>query len=46
MKIVIERLFENGLTLNRGKCSFGLTSVKFLRHLITQEGINPGPEKI
>lgn len=46
VKIVIERLFKNGLTLNRDKCPFGSTSVKFLGHLITQEGINPDPEKI
>lgn len=30
VKIVIERLLENGLTLNGDKCSFGLTSVNSL----------------
>ena len=37
---------EAGVTLNRDKCSFGQRQIKFLGHVITQQGISADPDKI
>ena len=42
---VKDRLLECGLTLSEEKCEFGLSSVKFLGHIISAEGITADPEK-
>ena len=34
-----------GVTLNKEKCEFGKTTIKFLGHIISPEGISPGPQK-
>ena len=39
------RLHEAGLTLNRDKCAFNLSEVKFLGHVLSADGIKPDPEK-
>ena len=38
---VLKRIEEAGATLNRDKCSFGQRQIKFLGHVITQEGKRP-----
>ena len=43
---VVHRMDEAGVKLNKKKCSYGVTEVKYLGHLITSEGIKPDPEKI
>ena len=43
---VMSRLSECGLTLNSSKCSFGLSSIKFLGHVLSQSGVSPDPAKI
>ena len=43
---VMHRLLECGLTLSEEKCEFGLSSVKFLGHIISAEGITADPEKV
>ena len=43
---VMDRLLECGLTLSEEKCEFGLSSVKFLGHIISAEGITADPEKV
>lgn len=43
---VFSRLSENGLIINRQKCSFGKTSVEYLGHLVTSQGISPLPSKV
>jgi len=40
----LERLQRHGITLNKEKCSFATTSVKFLGHIIGTEGVRPDPE--
>ena len=40
---VMDRLLECGLTLSEEKCEFGLSSVKFLGHIISAEGITADP---
>ena len=41
---VLERLESVGVTLNREKCAFRQSSVKFLGHLI-DDGVRADPEK-
>ena len=42
----LERLRKYHVKLNREKCEFFKTSVRFLGHVIDQEGIKPDPEKV
>ena len=42
---VLQRLGKAGATLNREKCVFYKTSVKFLGHVLDQDGIHADPEK-
>ena len=42
---VLERLETVGATLNREKCAFKKSSVKFLGHLIRGDGVSADPEK-
>lgn len=46
LRTVFERLRQNGLTINTGKCQIGLPKVEFLGHLITPDGIQPKPSKV
>ena len=41
----LERIEKAGATLNPEKCEFAKTEIKFLGHLITQNGIQADPEK-
>ena len=38
---LFQRLQEQGLVINIDKCQFGITSLDFLGHFITDEGIKP-----
>ncbi|GAA0148772.1 hypothetical protein LIER_36794 [Lithospermum erythrorhizon] len=40
------KLRETQLCINREKCSFGVTSGKFLGFMISERGIEPNPDKI
>ena len=42
---ILNRLMEAGVTLNREKCEFGLSEVKFVGHVVSGEGIRPDPDK-
>ncbi|XP_036329901.1 uncharacterized protein K02A2.6-like [Rhagoletis pomonella] len=46
LRQVLNRLKENGATLNKDKCEIGITSLKFLGHYIDAEGIRPGDSKL
>ncbi|XP_055621932.1 uncharacterized protein LOC129765552 [Toxorhynchites rutilus septentrionalis] len=46
LRMVFERLRENGLIINPGKCQIGLPEVEFLGHQITPQGIKPKPSKV
>ncbi|GFR25644.1 retrovirus-related Pol polyprotein from transposon opus [Trichonephila clavata] len=46
LRQVFQRFEEYGVVLNASKCVLGETSVKFLGHLVTAEGISPLPEKV
>ena len=43
---VMNRLSESGLTLNPGKCQFGLSSIRFLGHVISNKGVAADPCKV
>lgn len=43
---VLERLQEEGLTLNNDKCHFAVDRVKFLGHIVSAQGIEADPGKI
>lgn len=43
---VIKRIKEAGLTLNKEKCEFGLTKIKFLGHLLSERGVELDTEKV
>lgn len=42
---VLQRIESAGVTLNTQKCEFGKTSIKFLGHVIDENGIRADPEK-
>ena len=43
---VLEAVCKNGLKLNKSKCIFNATSIKFWAHILTTGGIYPDPEKV
>ena len=45
LQAALERIQSAGATLNKEKCEFGKTTIKFLGHIITPEGISPDPSK-
>ncbi|GFQ69389.1 enzymatic polyprotein [Trichonephila clavata] len=46
IKQVFQRFEEFSVVLNASKSALGETSVKFLGHVVTAEGISPLPEKV
>ncbi|OXA53834.1 Transposon Tf2-6 polyprotein [Folsomia candida] len=46
LRDVLKRLRDAGVTLNPAKCEFGVTTVKFLGHLLDENGIRPDPAKV
>ena len=45
LRKVLERLQAAGVTLNKQKCVFRKSSVKFLGHLVGKDGVRADPEK-
>ena len=45
LEATLQNLQPAGVTLNPNKCQFGKTELRFLGHLITEQGIQPDPEK-
>ncbi|KAK7102680.1 hypothetical protein V1264_020867 [Littorina saxatilis] len=43
---VLKRIEERGLKLNREKCKFKKTEVKYFGHIISEHGVRPDPEKV
>ena len=46
LKLVLERLVENGLKINLEKCVFGNQEVSYLGFTLTPHGITPGKDKL
>ena len=43
---VLNKLEEAGLTLNRDKCEFSQRKVRFLGHILSQDGVRSDPDKV
>lgn len=46
VKAVLSRLHEFGLTINEEKCEYGKTTVKFMGHTLSEQGILPTNDKV
>ena len=46
LRVVLERLRENGLVLNRSKCEFFRSTVDFLGLRVAAGGVSPVPEQL
>ena len=46
LRIVLQTLRDHQLYAKKEKCDFWMTEVKFLGHVISQEGITVNPTKI
>jgi len=46
LKIVFQTLLDNQLFLKKSKCSFGQTTIHYLGHIVSGEGVGLDPEKI
>jgi len=46
LETIFRRLQEAGLVINPEKCEFGRSSVEFLGHRVTSDGVSPLPEKV
>lgn len=46
LRVVLQRLTEHGLSIQREKCEFSTDSVTYLGHQISAEGIRPNPPLI
>ena len=43
---VLQRLKENNLPLNKDKCEFSKTEIKFYGHIFSSSGLRPDPVKV
>jgi len=46
LRLFFAVLQENGLTINPAKCTFAASSLKFLGHMVSSEGIVPLPQHV
>lgn len=46
LKLVFKKLRDAGLKINREKCQFCRTELKYLGHVVNSQGINTDPEKV
>ena len=45
-RAMLQRAREKGIKLNKEKCQFQLTEVKFFGHILSRDGVKADPEKI
>ncbi|UYV82874.1 K02A2.6-like, partial [Cordylochernes scorpioides] len=46
LRLVLRKLKEAKVTLNKAKCVFGVSRINFLGHILDEDGIRPDPAKI
>ena len=46
IRVIFAMISYAGLKVNSTKCRFGFNYIPFLGYLITQEGIQPDPDKV
>ena len=45
LKLVFQALKEHSLCVKRSKCEFGKSSIEYLGHVVSAEGVRPDPRK-
>ena len=45
LHVILRKLEAAGITLNKEKCQFSSSSIKFLGHIINGNGLSPDPSK-
>ena len=43
---MLTQIQATGIALNREKCSFGQSKLKFLGHIVDKNGMSADPEKV
>jgi hypothetical protein len=46
VRVILQRLQDHGLAVKRSKCSFGTTSVQYLGHVISNQGVTMDIDKV
>ena len=46
LRVILQKLREVGLTVNRKKCFFGCSKLKYLGHIIGKDGLQTDPAKV
>ena len=46
LKTLHQRILDSGLKINPKRCKFAVTKIIFNGHILTADGISPGPKKI
>ncbi|KAK2723355.1 hypothetical protein QYM36_001875 [Artemia franciscana] len=46
LAVILERTLVKGIRFNEEKCEFSVSRVKYFRHVISSEGMQPDPDKI
>lgn len=46
VKLVLDRIQKSGLKLNKNKCAFGLSEIKYVGHIFSADGVKADPSKI
>ncbi|KAE8655617.1 hypothetical protein F3Y22_tig00117021pilonHSYRG00031 [Hibiscus syriacus] len=46
VRLVLQRLQENGFVAKHNKCTFGQTTVEYLGHIVSKEGLAVDPAKV
>ncbi len=46
LRLVLERCRQYNIKLNPDKCRFGLSSVKYCGHVLSEKGLQPDPDRV
>ena len=46
LKVVLDRLSKEGVTLNKDKCVFSATKIDYLGQIISNQGVSKDPKKV
>lgn len=46
LRVILQKLREAGLTVNRNKCVYGCSQLKYLGHIVGKDGLQTDPGKV